>query len=268
MYKLIAIDMDGTLLKRDDTISERNKLALKKVREKGIKVVIASGRPIHGLEHYLEELELTTEDEYVMSYNGSVVQNIKTKEVIAQNMLKGKDLHDLYYLSKVLEINMHAFSKRGCITPKISPYTQLESKLNGIEIHEIAYETISLKEDIIKIMYVGSKEEIDRVIKELPDYLYEKYNVVRSMPYFLEFLSKTSGKQIGLKLLAKRFGLVPQEIMCIGDAGNDIGMLKYAGLGVAMGNAFEEVKEVADYVTKTNEEDGVAYAIEKFVNIN
>lgn len=268
MYKLIAVDMDGTLLRKDDTISKRNKETLRKVREKGIKVVIASGRPIHGLERYLEELEFVAEDEYVMSYNGSVVQNIKTKEIIAKNMLKGRDLHRLYDLSKALRIDMHAFSAKGCITPKMNPYSELEGQMNEMPVYEIDYEEVAANEDIIKVMYVGKPEEIDRVIKELPEFLYETYNVVRSMPFFLEFLSKASGKKTGIKILAQRLGVAPHEIMCIGDAGNDVEMLQYAGLGVAMGNAFEEVKQIADYITKTNEEDGVAYAIEKFVGVS
>ncbi len=267
MYKLIAVDMDGTLLRRDDTISKRNKEAIRKVREKGVKVVIASGRPIHGLERYLEELEFVAEDEYVMSYNGSIVQNVKTKEVIAKNMLKGNDLHRLYELAQRLEIDLHAFLMKGCITPRMNEYSQLEGRMNNIPIYEMNFEEIAIDEEIIKVMYVGAPKEIDRVIRQLPENLYKDYNVVRSMPFFLEFLSKASGKQKGIKTLAERLDIAPHEVMCIGDAGNDVEMLQYAGLGVAMGNAFEEVKQIADYITKTNEEDGVAYAIEKFVNV-
>lgn len=268
MYKLIAVDMDGTLLRKDDIISKRNKEVIRKLREKGIKVVLASGRPIHGLERYLEELDLVAEDEYVMSYNGSIVQNVKTKEVIAKNMLKGKDLHRLYELAQRLKIDLHAFSVKGCITPKMNYYSQLEGKMNNIPVYEVNFEEIAIDEDIIKIMYVGAPNEIDRVIKQLPETLYKDYNVVRSMPFFLEFLSRTSGKETGVKMLAECLDIAPHEVMCIGDAGNDVEMLQYAGLGVAMGNAFEEVKQIADYITKTNEEDGVAHAIEKFVDVS
>lgn len=268
MYKLIAVDMDGTLLRRDDTISKKNKEVIRKVRDKGIKVVIASGRPIHGLERYLKELDFVAEDEYVMSYNGSIVQAVKTKEVIAKNMLKGKDLHRLYELAQKLEIDLHAFSMKGCITPKMSHYSQLEGKMNNIPVYEVDFKQIALDEEIIKIMYVGEPKEIDRVVSQLPEILYKDYNVVRSMPFFLEFLSKTSGKKTGIQILAERLDVAPHEVMCIGDAGNDVEMLQYAGLGIAMGNAFEEVKQIADYITKTNEEDGVAYAIEKFVDVS
>lgn len=265
MYKLIAIDMDGTLLNKDEMISERNKYAIERVRNKGIKVVIASGRPIHGLEAYLKELKLVSDEDYVMSYNGGMIQKVETKEVLVKNVLRGQDLHDLYKVAKQLNVNIHAFSDRGCITPKINTYSELEGRMNGIPVYEINYDEVKVDEEIIKVMFIDDEEIIDRVIKDLPEELYKKYNIVRSMPFFLEFLSKESGKGQGIKRLINHLGIRKEEVICIGDAGNDIDMLKFAGVGIAMGNALEEVKQIADYVTKSNQEDGVAYAIEKFV---
>lgn len=268
MYKLIAIDMDGTLLREDKTVSERTKRAIKVACEKGVRVVLASGRPIEGLERYLEELGLNTEEDYVMSYNGSLIQNVKTKESISKNVLKGEDLHYLYDLSQELGINIHAFSKMGCVTPRMSEYSILEGRINGIPVLEIDYSEVAKEEDIIKVMMVDPEEILEEAIKKLPQEVYEKYTVVRSAPYFLEFLSKSSGKGIGIKALAEHLGIKQEEIICIGDAGNDLDMIQFAGLGVAMGNAFKEVKEVANYITKTNEDDGVAHVIERFIEKN
>ncbi len=119
MYKLIAIDMDGTLLTKDHTISEYTKNTLKKVREKGVKVVLATGRPLDGLTRYLNDLELTTEEDYLVCFNGALVQNVATKEVVGRIVLKGQDLIDLYAVSQNLQVNIHAFSSQGCITPKM-----------------------------------------------------------------------------------------------------------------------------------------------------
>jgi hypothetical protein len=99
----------------------------------------------------------------------------------------------------------------------------------------------------------------------LPKELYEKYTIVRSAPYFLEFLNKKSNKGEAVKALANHLGIKQEEVMCIGDAPNDLHMIAYAGLGVAMENAFDEVKEVANFITSSNDESGVAKAIEKFV---
>jgi len=265
MYKLIAIDMDGTLLKEDKTISDKTKQAIHKAKQKGIRVVLASGRPIEGLQRYLEELDLLSKDDYVLSFNGSIVQNAKTKEIIRKNILKGKDLTYLYNIAKQLKVDIHAFSNEGCITPKMSKYSELEGTINGIPVIIMDFEKTSEEEDIIKIMMVDEPERLEEAIKKLPPEVYQKYTVVRSAPYFLEFLNKESSKGVGIRELSDYLGIKKEHIICIGDAGNDLDMIQFAGLGVAMGNAFDEVKEAADYITKNNQEDGVAHVIQKFV---
>jgi Cof subfamily protein (haloacid dehalogenase superfamily) len=114
-------------------------------------------------------------------------------------------------------------------------------------------------------MFIDDEKTLDRVIKALPKDIYEKYTIMRSMPYFLEFLNKNANKGTGVKLLSEKLGIKQNEIICAGDADNDRHMLKYAGLGVAMGNASDNIKEIANFTTKTNEEDGIAYVIDKFI---
>ncbi len=266
MYKLVAIDMDGTLLKEDKTISERTKKAIQSAREKGVTVVLATGRPIEGVSRYLEELNMYTEHDYVLSYNGALIQKTKSKEAVAKVALKGKDLHYLRKLSDELGVNIHAFSeKRGLITPKNSKYTEVEAEINNIEIHEMNIDNIPDDEVMIKIMMIDEPEILGEAMEKLPKEVYEKYTVVRSAPFFLEFLNKSVNKGVGVELLAKHLGVKQEEVITFGDAGNDLHMIEYAGLGVAMGNAFDEVKEAANYITDTNENDGVAKAIEKFI---
>ncbi|EGT3616863.1 sugar-phosphatase [Clostridium perfringens] len=265
MYKLVAIDMDGTLLKEDKTLSEKTKIAIKKARDKNVKVVLATGRPVDGVKRYLEELDLYHDDEYVLTFNGAIVKELGPDRVICRDTLRGNDLKYLYEISKNVGVNIHAFSKDGCITPKMNKYTELEGRINGIDVYETDYNDVKEDEEIIKIMMIDEPEILEDGIKKLPKEVYEKYTVVRSAPYFLEFLSKTCHKGEGVKSLAESLGIKREEVIAIGDAGNDLHMIEYAGLGVAMGNAFEEVKEKADFVTKSNEEDGVAFVFEKFV---
>ncbi len=265
MYKLIALDMDGTLLREDKTISEKTKEAIKQAKDKGVKVVLASGRPIEGLQKYLKELDLIGDEQYVVSYNGAVVQNTGTKEVINHITLQGSDLKDLYKVSQELNVNIHAFSNKGCITPKMTKYSELEGTMNGIDVHVIDYNEVTADEPIIKMMLVDEPEILEKVIAQLPKALYEKYTIVRSAPFFLEFLNIAVNKGEGVKALAEKLGIKQEEVICIGDAGNDEHMIRYAGLGVAMENGFDELKAIADYITGTNEEDGVAQVIEKFI---
>lgn len=266
MYKLIALDMDGTLLKRDKSISSQTKEALNAARNKGVKIVLASGRPIEGLNRYLEELDLIRDDEYVLSYNGALVQNIKTKEIIAGNVLKGSDLKTLQRLSEKLGVFIHAFSKsEGLIVEVMNEYTQIEADINGINITQKDFVNINNNEDMIKIMMIDSKENIDYAYENLPNDIKEKYTVVRSADIFLEFLNKDSNKGIGLELLINHLGIKSEEVIAVGDAGNDVHMIEYAGLGVAMGNASDDVKKVSNYITNSNEEEGVTKVIQEFV---
>lgn len=181
MYKLIAVDMDGTLLREDKTISDRTKEAIRGAVQKGVKVVLASGRPIEGLERYLNELELTSENDYVMSFNGSLIQNVKTRQIVSKNILKGSDLKKLYALSKEIGVNIHAFTKQGCITPKMNEYTQLEGRINGIEIYEADFDTLSEEEDVIKVMFIDPQPVLEEAMKKIPEAYYEEFTDRKSV---------------------------------------------------------------------------------------
>ena len=266
MYKLIALDMDGTLLNEEKIVTERTKKAIKAARDKGVTVVLATGRPIDGVTRYLEELDMYTDNDYVLSYNGGLVLKTKNKEVVCKLGLIGEDVKYLYELSKTLGVNIHAFSeKNGLVTPKNSKYTEVEASINNITVNEINFDNIENDESFIKIMMIDEPEILQKAIDNLPEEVYEKYTVVRSAPFFLEFLNKEVNKGVGVEMLAKHLGVKREEVITMGDAGNDLHMIEYAGMGIAMGNAFDEVKEAANYITDSNNEDGVAKAIEKFV---
>lgn len=266
MYKLIALDMDGTLLTSEKKISENTKKALKEAEAKGVKVVLASGRPLSGITRYLEELDLFKGDDYVLSFNGGIVINSKTEEVVTSSLLKGSDLKAIYNISKELDINIHAFSvKEGLITPKMSQYTQHECDINGIEATIKDFNEIEDDEDIVKVMMIDPQEKLDKAIEKLPKDLYDKYSVFKSAPFFLEFTNKDVDKGKGLKKLGDYLGIKQKEIIACGDAGNDLSMVKFAGLGVAMENATDDVKQAADYITLSNDKDGIAHVVNKFI---
>lgn len=266
MYKLIALDMDGTLLNEKKLITERTKNTIREAREKGVTVVLSTGRPIAGVNRYLEELDMFTDNDYVLSFNGALVQKTKSKEVISNVTVTGKDLKYLYNLSKELGVNIHAFSEvDGLITPKESKYTNVEAEINNIKYTVTDLDSRADDEVIVKIMMIDEPEILEKAIEKLPKEVYEKYTVIRSAPFFLEFMNNKANKGVGLELLAKHLNVNKDEVIAIGDAGNDMHMIEYAGLGVAMENAFQEVKDKANYITDSNENDGVAKVIEKFV---
>lgn len=262
MIKLIAIDLDGTLFDAKKNISKENIDAIKKAKEKGIKVVIATGRPISGVKPILEQLNLTTTKDYVIIYNGAKVYNVGTEKIIFSSTINGSDVKALYNESLRLNVNFHAFRKNEeLITPKHNPYTDVESTINHVEDHLFDFNTINDNDEFLKAMMVDSDENITKIIPLVNKSYVEKYSMVRSSKIFLEFLNKSTHKGHALTALANYLNISLDEVMAIGDAGNDLPMIEVAGIGVAMENAFKEVKEKANKITLDNEHSGVAYAI-------
>ncbi|EKO3556113.1 sugar-phosphatase [Vibrio metschnikovii] len=265
MYKLIALDMDGTLLNSQKQISLRTQQAIAKAREQGIKVVLASGRPLAGMQDKLELLHLTSDQDYVLHYNGSMVQNVGTGEVIYQQIIDGRSAKRVAQLAKELGVNTHAFSQiHGLITPKVSQYTEVEATINGISITEMDFDQLEDDHPIIKAMIVAEPEVLTATIAKIPAEFYRDFTIVQSAAFFVEFLNPKSNKGIGVQAIAEHLGIQASEVMCMGDAENDHHMLQYAGLGIAMDNAMEETKRIADHITLSNDQDGVAVAIEQF----
>lgn len=265
IYKLIAIDMDGTLLSDEKKISTVNCEAIQQAKENGVKVVLASGRPLVGFKKYLKQLNLVSEDNYAVAFNGALVQTSDGGEIISKKTLTVEDYKSLYKLSKDLNVNIHALTENSVIAPEDNIYTREEAAMNGISCEIIDVENVPSDTTIVKVMFVDAPEILDEVIKNIPVAVSDKYTIVRSAPFYLEFLEKSVNKGAGVAALAEKLNIKQEEVICIGDAGNDIHMIKYAGLGVAMGNAFPEVKKVANFITKTNEQDGVAFIIDKFI---
>ncbi len=234
MYKLIALDMDDTLLCTDKTISKANLEAIQRAKSKGVKVVLATGRPIKGIKKYLKELNLLEEGDYAITYNGAIVETTQSENIISEILLSIDDIDKLYALSKDLGVNIHAYTNNDCITPKVSKYTLFEAKINSIPIKEIDFNKLPRDTPIIKIMFIDEEEILDKAITKIPKQLYDKYTIVKSAPYFLEFINKKANKGISVRILAKKLGIDMNDVICVGDQENDIHMVDYAGLGIAM----------------------------------
>ena len=266
MYKLIALDMDGTLLNSDKKLTERVKTAITSAKNKGVHVVLASGRPTEGMMPYLIELGLDTDKDFILSYNASLILKVASKEVISRAILKGSDVKELYKVAQNLNVNIHAFSTdKGLITPKNSEYTQVEATLNDIDFSLFDFNDIDDNEDILKVMMIDAEDHLSKVIEQLPAYLQDKYSCARSTPFFYEFMNPKSHKGYGMAALCKHLNLSSDQVICIGDGGNDKEMIEFAGLGIAMENATDEVKAIAQVITSSNDDDGVAKAIEKYI---
>ncbi|EJK9928730.1 sugar-phosphatase [Cronobacter sakazakii] len=264
--KLIAIDMDGTLLLPDHTISPGVKNAIAAAREQGINVVLTTGRPFAGVESYLRELHMDKSGDYCITYNGALVQKASDGSTVAQTPLSYDDYRYLEQLSREVGSHFHALDRTTLYTANrdISRYTVHESFVATIPLVFCEAEKMDPNMTFLKVMMIDEPEILDKAITRIPQDVKEKYTVLKSAPYFLEILDKRVTKGTGVKSLAEVLNIQPEEVMAIGDQENDIAMLEYAGVGVAMENAIDAAKEAANFVTRSNLEDGVAYAIEKF----
>ena len=267
MIDLIAIDMDGTLLDPNHAISPRVKAAIRAARAQGVRIVLATGRPFSGIEEYLEELGLAGENDYCITFNGAVIQNAAGTKVIAETTL-GYD--DYLYAEKVardLGVHFHVLYERSMMTPNadISSHTVRDAYISRTPLIYRSVEQVDPAWRFRKFMMVDEAAVLDRAIANLPPELMQRYTVVKSAADFLEILHPEAGKGRALETLAAHLGVPAERIMAIGDQENDLVMLEFAGVAVAMGNAIDAVKAVADHVTTSNNEDGVGVAIERYV---
>ena len=265
--KLIAIDIDGTLVNDMKQITQTTIQAVNKARKQGIKVVLCSGRPLSGVKPYLEKLGISGNNEYAITFNGGTVQTLDGK-ILFSHGLSYDDFLQVEMLSRKFNVHFQVENNDGIYVTNRnqSPYSTAEGFLVHLPINYRAPEDITPDTPIAKAMYVDFPKEIQRVKPLIPKDLKERLNIVQSETCFLEIMDKQASKGNALKDLGKSLGLTVDNIMALGDAGNDLSMIQYAKTSVAMGNATKEVKEAASFVTKTNNENGAAYAIDKFVN--
>lgn len=265
--RLIAIDLDGTLLKDNLTISKASKIAIQKAVEQGIKVVICTGRPEPGILPYIAELGLSKKDDYTITYNGGLLRRTDTKEIIIRHQLTIEDYRNIYAETKQLNVRHHMISDDGIATDdkSISKYTVHEADISRTGILVKGLDEYPDDFIVSKVLWSDDEEVLDRALEQIDPSFYDKYSILRSEPFYLEFLNKNASKGKTVRELASILDISLDQVMAIGNANNDFDMVKEAGIGVAVANSTPELKDVADYISSSNEEDGVAQAIHKFV---
>lgn len=262
--------MDGTLLNGQGEISDENLIAIEKALNKGVKIVFTTGRGIFSIARFIKQVGLDKEDEYAITNNGVSLYNTKTLKCLKSNVITGRDLTYLCRLGIELGTKIHVYDAitEGCIVLEENEFANFERDHIGMPVYvrpNFCNDDDDEEKKAFKVLYLGDEDELNEIQKRIPKDVYEKYAVVRSLPIVLEIFKKECNKGNAVKDLAKIFGFKQEEIISIGDQQNDYEMIKFAGLGVAMGNAIDSLKEIADYVTDTNDNSGVAKVINKFI---
>ena len=261
-YKLIALDMDGTVLDSNKQISKRTASAIKKAIEYGVHVVLSTGRSIVGLRQYNEALKLKSP---VISYNGGMVLNPADETVLYQKNLRPEDAQAVMQCGQTFGVSQIVWSNGSLYTFADTPQAREYAEKNKTEFTIIEDAVALSKQGITKVLWSDDPEQIARYQKELPHLLDGEMSYFTSCLHYLEFTDKEVSKGNALAFLSEHLQIAPAEMIAVGDGMNDESMLRYVGLGVAMENAVDAVKGFADMITSTNDEDGVAQVIEKFI---
>lgn len=265
--ELIAIDLDGTLLDPSHQITEEVKQAIQSAKAAGVKIVICTGRPLPGAIGFLDELEISGSDDYIITYNGGLVQNVETGEVVIRHMMDHQDYLKLNDAASQAGSHFHAINNDGIFTPNkdISEYSVREAYLIGLPLFYRSKEEMDPTAIYNKTMMIDKPDVLEAAVSRLPKSLYDDYTILRSEPFFLEILNKKASKANAVQELSELLSIKQENVMTLGDGGNDLDMIEWAGYGIAMANATDAVKAAAFDVTSSNAENGVARAIEKYV---
>lgn len=271
MIKLICIDMDATLLSTNKEISERNLESIKAASEMGVKIVVCTGRVFTSANFYSELIGMKIP---VIASNGAYIREKDKDEVIYKGILGIDNCRKVLSICKKYGLYAHYNTSNTIFTEKTIYSSEYYLKLN-MSLPKGSRISIQVVKDWEKTFELNKNEMLKCIVQDIDDakiqaakaelQKIETMEVVSSFEKNFEVMNKGVSKGNAVRILAKYYGILREEIMCIGDNENDISMIKFAGVGVAMGNGTELVKEIADFITDTNDNDGVAKAIEKFI---
>lgn len=261
-YKLIAADMDGTLLNNKGEITPGTLRAIEKAVESGVIFTISTGRPLQGIERYSQLLNLKAP---IIAYNGALIVVADTGEILFQQNLETEDARQILKFGTRYHTTMCVWSDNQLYGNILNGRIYDYKRMSQVEPRLIEDEEALLRQGITKILWYDEVGAIRRWQKRLACETFENVTFCTSKPVFLEFFNSKVSKAVALEKVGQLYHIKREEMIAIGDGFNDQTMLEYAGLGVAMGNAPEEIKKIAAHVTATNEEDGIAAVVEQFI---
>lgn len=265
-YEVLVLDIDGTLTNSDKVITPKTLEAILETQKRGHTVVLASGRPTPGIVSLAKQLKLDEYGGYILSYNGAKIINYKTGAVIYNKVIPTEYIPEIYQIAKEHNLGLITYSKDHILSATgMNPYIELESNIIHIPVVEIDNWAEFVDFPVNKCLMSADGDYLKTIEPIVKEHFKDRLNVYRSEPFFLEIMPQSIDKAHSLGKLLNHLGLSKEQLISCGDGFNDISMIEYAGLGVAMANAQSKVKESADYITLSNNEDGVAHVIEQFM---
>ncbi|MGN0190300.1 MAG: Cof-type HAD-IIB family hydrolase [Candidatus Cryptobacteroides sp.] len=265
-YRMIVLDLDGTLTNDDKEITPRTLDALMQAQDRGVKVVLASGRPTYGIVPLARQLQLQSHDGYILAYNGGSIISCRNGETVFNQTLAPSLIPVLSEESAAAGMEILTYQGEAiAASSSRNKYVLHEAFINKMPVIEYDNFPAQVRHPVNKCLIVGDPRPLHELEKTLAGKYPDKLSVYRSCGFFLECVPPGIEKSNSLDRLISSLDIDRSEVIAVGDGYNDIGLIRYAGLGVAMANASREVQDEADYITWSNGEDGVAHVVEKFI---
>jgi hypothetical protein len=258
----MAVDVDGTLLDDEKKLDAKTIETIKLAVKQGLIFTICTGRPIQGVVPLVEKIGL---DLPFITYNGAMIIKGKSREILYDLKMTDEDARAVIELGTKYGTTISIWANNKLYVNRLNQKAYDYGALSNTKPLPINDLDAIIKSGVTKVLWYDQVETINKFQKEAGNYLSKTINFHTSQPYFLEFVDHKASKAKALARLGEYYGIKQEEIIAVGDGYNDLSMIEYAGLGVAMANAEEAIREKADYITLTNNENGVAHVIEKFI---
>ncbi len=263
-YKMVCLDIDGTLLNSQNELTPATKDAIKKVSQKGVAVVLVSARPPSGIQFLIDELGIQST---LVCFSGSLIMD--GSQVLLSHCLPMRMIEEIDRHAREHDIHMSLYKGDEWFVQQIDYWAHLEAEGTHTSPHTADFaglfrEWRERNTPPNKVLCMAEREKIDWLNRTLSELYPEELEISPSKPTYLEIMPKNVSKPKAVEFLCQRYGVAREDVIAIGDNFNDLGMIIYAGLGIAMGNAPDAVKEQADDVTLSNDEDGVAAALREY----
>ena len=259
---MLVLDMDDTLLNDNHEVSIENKEMLAKALELGIHIVLASGRPTPAMTAYAKELNL--HNSFMISYNGAVITDLKEDKIIFEQTLTQEQIHELYDYSLKSKTHIITYVDGKIVSETDSEYIEIEKNITGLEHNKVVSFKDEVKSAAIKCILLEEPSYLKTVEKDLKAAM-PHLSVCMSKPFFLEVAQNGIDKGASIKFLAEKLNILQSEIIAVGNAGNDLTMIEYAGLGVWVDNVDPELRDKGDVIVASNNNHGVAEVVRRFI---
>jgi Cof subfamily protein (haloacid dehalogenase superfamily) len=262
MYKMITIDCDDTLLTDDMTVTEGTKQALAKAVERGVIVTLATGRMFASAKNIAKQIELNVP---IITYQGSLIKNLMDEAVLYERSVPAEVARQLFEYAEAENLHLQAYYNDELYAQNDNERVRKYSAMSKVP-YRIEPDLMKLVDKpLMKLLFFDEPEKLDKLEQELHHRFGHLVHITKSKPYFLEIMHREGTKGHAVRFLADYYGCGISEVIAIGDSWNDKEMIEVAGLGVAMENAVDSLKEIADFITLSNNDDGVKHVIERFI---